>query len=223
VKSPEDQAAEWNQKHAVGTPVTYHRLIHPLRDPVETRTRSEAWVIGGHTAVVMVEGVSGAVALVGVKVRHERRTTAMVTADQLPADFTRLKALSIRQPWAWLIAQGVKRFENRDWDVRNPGRKFRGRFLIHASQGMTKDEYAMAHTVAEEHGQPLPEFRALERGGIVAVGEIVKWHDTKPDMPFAFGSGLELANVKPLPFIPCRGALGFFKPVIVWPLEGAMI
>lgn len=39
-----------------------------------------------------------------------------------------MKALSIRQPWAWLIASGHKDVENRTWYTR-----FRGKFLIHAS------------------------------------------------------------------------------------------
>lgn len=36
-----------------------------------------------------------------------------------------MKVLSIRQPYAWLIAIGCKTIENRTWN-----RKFRGRFLI---------------------------------------------------------------------------------------------
>lgn len=51
----------FNSAHAVGTAVTYRS--HPTADPFETRTRSAAWVLSGHTAVVMVEGVAGGVAL----------------------------------------------------------------------------------------------------------------------------------------------------------------
>ena len=43
-----------------------------------------------------------------------------------PADLHELAALSIRQPWAWLVAGGVKGYENRVWGAANPGRKFRG-------------------------------------------------------------------------------------------------
>ena len=39
-------------------------------------------------------------------------------------------ALSIRQPWAWLILRAGKDVENRDWST-----KVRGRVLIHASVG----------------------------------------------------------------------------------------
>jgi hypothetical protein len=37
--------------------------------------------------------------------------------------------LSIRQPWAWLVAHGWKNIENRTWPTG-----FRGRFLIHAAK-----------------------------------------------------------------------------------------
>src|SRR5690606_22562088 len=39
-----------------------------------------------------------------------------------------MKALSIKQPWASLIAHGIKDIENRTWST-----KFRGRIYIHAS------------------------------------------------------------------------------------------
>jgi hypothetical protein len=53
----------WNAEHPkVGTRVIRYALINPKREPSPTRTRSEAWLMGGHTAVVMVEGVAGAVA-----------------------------------------------------------------------------------------------------------------------------------------------------------------
>lgn len=39
-----------------------------------------------------------------------------------------MKSLSIKQPWAQLIAEGIKDIENRTWPT-----KFRGRIYIHAS------------------------------------------------------------------------------------------
>ena len=129
-----------------------------------------------------------------------------------------MKALSIRQPWAWLIVNGHKRFENRDWKPNNPCRRFRGPVLIHASKGMTRDEYVMGKITAEEQGIELPEFDELERGGIVGRTEIVAWHDKAPNMPFAFTSGLELRNSMPCHFTPVKGALGFFN--VPWGKEG---
>ncbi len=44
--------------------------------------------------------------------------------------------LSVRQPWAWLIANGWKNVEN-----RTKRTCFRGRFLVHASKSMTTGDY----------------------------------------------------------------------------------
>jgi hypothetical protein len=55
----------WNAKHPVGTPVTRYRLVNPLREPQQTKTRSEAWSIG-YIALVSVEGVAGGVLLESV-------------------------------------------------------------------------------------------------------------------------------------------------------------
>lgn len=56
----------WNASYPIGTPVTRYKLIKPLADPQETKTRSAAWVMSGHSAMVMVEGVSGGVVLESV-------------------------------------------------------------------------------------------------------------------------------------------------------------
>lgn len=126
-----------------------------------------------------------------------------------------MKALSIRQPWAWLIVHGPKRFENRCWSKAHPGRSYHGEVLIHASAGMTRQEYEDAAEVAESYEVQLPPAAELERGGIIGQARIIAWHDQAPDMPFAFSSGFELACHRiALPFQACKGSLGFFNPVI---------
>jgi hypothetical protein len=45
-----------------------------------------------------------------------------------------LKILSIRHPWAYLIANGDKDIENRMWRT-----KYRGPFLIHASLALDRE------------------------------------------------------------------------------------
>jgi hypothetical protein len=57
---------EWNAAHPVGTPVIRYKLVNPLEDGTATKTRSEAWVMSGHSAMVMVEGVAGGVVLESV-------------------------------------------------------------------------------------------------------------------------------------------------------------
>jgi len=72
-----------------------------------------------------------------------------------------VKALSLRQPWAYLVANGIKSIENRKWKT-----KFRGLALIHASKGY--DEWKPEYEV--NYGVKLPcPIADLPRGGIVGV------------------------------------------------------
>ncbi len=44
-----------------------------------------------------------------------------------------MKAITIKQPWATLIAEGYKKYEFRTWRT-----KYRGEILIHAGKGIDK-------------------------------------------------------------------------------------
>ena len=118
-----------------------------------------------------------------------------------------MKALSIRQPWAWLIVNGWKNIENREWATR-----FRGRFLVHASRGMTHDDWEACRIfVMGFSSVELPQPNDLLRGGIVGEAvllDCVRRHDSEW---FCGTFGFVLAEAKPLPFDPCKGALGFFN------------
>ena len=46
------------------------------------------------------------------------------------------KAISIKQPWAYLICAGIKDVENRTWAT-----KYRGRVYIHTSAKLAKHEF----------------------------------------------------------------------------------
>jgi hypothetical protein len=117
-----------------------------------------------------------------------------------------VKALSIRQPWAWLIVNGHKDIENREWRTN-----FRGRIYVHASKGMTQDEYAIGYVIAEENSVKLPAFKDLQRGGIVGAVTITGCV-SKSDSPWFFGPyGFELSEPESLPFVPAKGSLGFFN------------
>lgn len=119
-----------------------------------------------------------------------------------------MKALSIRQPWCWLILHAGKDIENRDWSTR-----YRGPVLIHAGKGMTRAEYDDAKTFAhsvDPRAAALPAYEDLERGGIVGQVEIIDCVRSSAS-PWFFGlCGFVLRNPTPLPFRPVKGALGFF-------------
>lgn len=70
-----DNAAAWNSRHPVGTPVTYWPGVK--QGPGRTsRTRTPAWVVGGHSAVVSVEGYAGGIALTHVHPTETEETRA---------------------------------------------------------------------------------------------------------------------------------------------------
>jgi hypothetical protein len=121
-----------------------------------------------------------------------------------------MKALSIRQPWAWLIIHGGKDIENRTWHT-----KLRGRFLVHAAKGMTKAEYIAALEVvigaaSFETLKNLPMMEDLERGGIVGSVELVDSIDTSESPWYMGEKAFVLRDPKPLPFTPLKGRLNFF-------------
>lgn len=67
---PETTVEEWNTRHPVGTRVTAYPAVRPEDAPdgerLDTVTRSRAWVLGGHTPVVMVAGHCAGIALTHV-------------------------------------------------------------------------------------------------------------------------------------------------------------
>lgn len=129
-------------------------------------------------------------------------------------------ALSIQQPWAWLIVNGHKDIENRDWRTN-----FRGPVAIHAGKkidkGCHEDLWRGRHPVTGKQsirtaGLMIPN--EWERGGIVGVAEIVDCipHDNADLQdeysPWFVGKfGFVIRNARPVPFIPVSGALNFFR------------
>ncbi len=118
-----------------------------------------------------------------------------------------MKALSIRQPWAWQIIYGGKDIENRTWHT-----KFRGRFLVHAAQGMTRHEMREANRFCMLRNLPIPmELASLQRGGIIGSVELVDSVDTSDSDWYMGAKGFVLRDPRPLPFVPMKGRLGFFE------------
>lgn len=69
----EHTAESWNATHAVGAAVRYWPIYPPLEGfpAKDTKTRSEAWALGGGIAVVLVDGVSGGVRLSHIEVLRD--------------------------------------------------------------------------------------------------------------------------------------------------------
>lgn len=118
-----------------------------------------------------------------------------------------MKAITICQPWAWAIAAGHKRVENRCWQT-----KHRGPLVIHAGDWL---EFGCAwiESVTDLVVPADLTFGALL--GVCDLVDCVEWArspdlqcDRWADGPWCW----RLANFRPLPEpVPYRGALGLFE------------
>jgi len=125
-----------------------------------------------------------------------------------------MKALSIQQPWSWLIVQALKDIENRDWTT-----EYRGLVLIHAGKRIDTDILKemtgqWTRQTMPDHWRAawamMPENGAFSMGGIVGYATLQKVV-TESDSPWFRGRyGFILTQRHPVDFIPLRGQLGLF-------------
>ena len=137
-----------------------------------------------------------------------------------------MKAITLLQPWASLIALGEKRIETRSWSPR-----YRGLLAIHASKRWRNEDALLAQqhdaflTVWRRHGIRL--LSELPLGAVIATCRLADVRPTEeliPTLSFeecAFGNyslgrwAWVLADVEPLAEpVPAVGALG------LWDWEG---
>ena len=123
-----------------------------------------------------------------------------------------MKALSIRQPWAWLICKGYKDIENRGWTT-----DFRGRIYIHTGKKFDFDgwnwlcgQQALLIGVDIEEWAKIAVFPDL--GAIIGEVDLVDCVTKSSSIWFIGKYGFVLENAelfqKPIPY---RGQLGLFE------------
>lgn len=135
-----------------------------------------------------------------------------------------MKAISLTQPWATLIAIGAKRIETRSWST-----SYRGQIAIHAAKGFPRDCQDLCRTVPFAHTLivgGVDRVEQLPRGAIVAVAMLTGTARTEDITAMSqgllrheieFGDyapgrfGFVLADVVALRSpILCKGALGLW-------------
>jgi hypothetical protein len=112
-------------------------------------------------------------------------------------------AISVRQPFAWLIVAGHKDIENRPWDP-----KHRGPVLIHASARFY-DGFTPSNALRNWPDITPPDEWLL--GGIIGEAEIVEVVTHHRSRWFTGPHGLVLRNPRTLPYQMCYGRPGVFK------------
>ena len=130
-----------------------------------------------------------------------------------------MKAISIMQPFAYLIVHGHKPVENRVWRT-----SYRGRLLIHASRTYASfDDLQFYRLGFDEDFIDMLHSNDIPRGALVGEADLVDCV-TDSDSPWFRGPyGLELENPvaydKPIPY---KGELGLFD-VDLFKFEGGKV
>lgn len=131
-----------------------------------------------------------------------------------------MKALSLTQPWAQLVALGGKSWETRDWSAA-----YRGPLFIHASKAYPPSAREFAQwSPAKEWLRGFGITEVMPTGCIVAMcrlSEVVRTEDVRESLgpeELAFGDygdgrfAWRLEDVDLVyPVVPCRGALGLWE------------
>ena len=114
------------------------------------------------------------------------------------------RVLTIKQPWAHLIINGIKRVENRSWKT-----DYRGLILIHAGQAYD-ESYQRDRTFGVDPAQ-------LTYGAVIGTADLVDIV-TEHSSPFFVGPfGWVLENARPIEPIPLRGQQRLFNATLTLP------
>lgn len=131
-----------------------------------------------------------------------------------------MKALSLTQPWATLVAIGAKRLETRGWKTDH-----RGALAIHAAKKFTSEERALCEREPFRSALSAAGYDAdnLPLGAVLAVVHLttvvpITPHNIPPEPERSFGNyapgryAFVLDHVMPLTTpLPARGALSLWE------------
>lgn len=101
-----------------------------------------------------------------------------------------MKALSVRQPWTWLICAGLKDVENRTW-----GDGYRGPLLLHASKTVEEND---RYWLSQKY--PIPEH--LDTGAIIGAPVRIRLRNPKGADPAEWPAALRVQEWPAVPNLP---------------------
>jgi len=115
-----------------------------------------------------------------------------------------MKALSIKQPWAWAIIRQGKDIENRRWNT-----KHRGSFYVHASKSI--DRSAPLDLLCNFDKAKNMGDQCTKTGGIIGVVDLIDCVDHHDSKWFQGPKGFVLKDPVAIPFKELQGKLNFFE------------
>lgn len=122
-----------------------------------------------------------------------------------------MRALSIRQPYAWLIVNAAKYPDPKLVENRSRPTKRRGQHFVHTGKKFDQDGYDSILGSRPDLADVMPKPNEFQLGGIVGVVDIVDCVFTSTNAWYTGEYAYVLENPIALPFFPCKGALGFFE------------
>lgn len=140
----------------------------------------------------------------------------------------KMKALTLHQPWATLVAEGLKIYETRSWTTN-----YRGPIAIHAGKHVDLDACEQSDLIrCTLYQLGIDNALLLPRGEVIAVGELVDVIPTEVAWNRVSGEELGFGNFAPGRFawringvrkvsgkISCRGMQGLFTVDLPEPLH----
>lgn len=124
-----------------------------------------------------------------------------------------MKVITIKQPWATLIAKGYKEYEFRTWRT-----KYRGEIFIHAGKGINKE----AVERFKEYNLEYPQGKIIAKATLTDCIEVDARFREKviPKNPLVYrgisdttwnGFGFKLENVEEIEPIEAKGKLSLWN------------
>lgn len=123
-----------------------------------------------------------------------------------------MKAISIKQPWASLIAHGIKDIENRTWKC--PQKYIGQRVLIHASKVSAKDYFIPKRLFINSKVCYILESKELPEGAIigsVVISDCVQNHPSVWAEKGCWNWVLKDAVLFDKPIMNVKGKLSFWE------------
>lgn len=125
-----------------------------------------------------------------------------------------MKVITIKQPWATLIAEGIKKYEFRTWNT-----KYRGEILIHAGLGVDKEALKRFEYLKLEYPIGCIIAKAKLNDSIYVDDNFRKVVGLQNPLVYKNiidnqnwnGYAFKLENVKKIKHIPIKGKLSFWK------------
>lgn len=119
-----------------------------------------------------------------------------------------MRAISVWQPWAWLIVYGYKPVENRTWSLT-----YKGPLVIHAGKRLGREQQKDYDDICRTFPDlipRMPKLKDMDFGGVVGTVNMVDCVTQHPSPWFHGPFGFVFTDAEVTQFAPFPGKQGLF-------------